>query len=181
MSSHKEIVINTIEELVQYASQQRSNASRFTLEEKSVSVEARTYQKYLGETGHGWSYSLSLILSDELGKQIDEIWTKKEPYRNANYKRNYGSLSLQGILKRLGKSDVAEDIAKRIKAAEAAEEIARAKRNRNYKRKQIREKAEELYRLLTSENLVEWDTSKDGKDISFFIRLDQLKSISDEE
>jgi hypothetical protein len=89
-------------------------------------------------------------------------------------------MTLLGILKRLGRTDVKEQ----IDIAKQQEEKQHQKNTRNNKRKQIREASQELYDLLVSTDAqlseqMNWDP--DGGDIKFFARLKKLTELKDEE
>lgn len=92
-------------------------------------------------TGSHWSARYSYIyLSTELGEQLDKVWTKTK----TSYGENYAHITLPGILKRLGKSDVGAQ----VKAAKDAAEARRAKGQRNYTRSRARKLAAELLQLM---------------------------------
>lgn len=97
----------------------------------------------LSQSSNSWR-SEYIYLSVELGKLLDRVWTKREPYRGASYTVNSGSLSVPGMLKRLGKTD----IGKRVKEAEKLAEETRQRNARNYARKQIREHAQAIITLM---------------------------------
>lgn len=83
-------------------------------------------------------------LSRELFEMLDGIWTYGPRWRGSDVKERKGALTLPGMLKRLGKTDVS----KKIKETQQREKAAAEKRSRNYDRKQIREASQKLYDLL---------------------------------
>jgi hypothetical protein len=84
----------------------------------------------------GQSYRSGYIyLSRELGPMIDAIWTKREAYRGASWKKNVGTMTLMGILKRLGAD---AGVAEQIKAKQDAEKARAEKNTRNYHRREIK-------------------------------------------
>lgn len=97
----------------------------------------------LRETGDGWSRKYFYI-EGELVDQIKNIWTYKPSYRGSTYLRPAGALTWKGILTRLGKSDIGKQINKIIADKKAQDE----KNSRNYQRKLISQKADELVKLL---------------------------------
>jgi len=75
----------------------------------------------------------------ELGVQIDAVWTKKVG-RYSTTPRRTGVLTLAGILKRMGRTDVAT----KIKDAEIVQKEANAKYRRNNVRVGLQRKLDEL-------------------------------------
>lgn len=121
--------------------------------------------------------SIYLYLSKELYDLFDSVWTKSPRWRGSNEMENKSSLTLPGLLKRLGNTSVAD----KIKQAEQAQKALLEKRARNYERKQIREQSQKLFELLKSTNIVQWDSGTSQKDLDFFVRLVSLTKLEDEE
>jgi len=96
----------------------------------------------LVECGHGYS-NTRYTLSDELGAAIDGIWTKKRSTYGSGMIR-VASMTIPGMLKRLGKSD----IGKQVKAAQAEADARAAKNKRNYVRSEARRLAGLLVDLM---------------------------------
>ena len=96
----------------------------------------------LVECGHGYS-NTRYALSDELGAAIDGIWTKKKTTYGLGLAR-VGSMTIPGMLKRLGKSD----IGKQVKAAQAEADARAAKNKRNSARREAVRLAGQLIDLM---------------------------------
>jgi hypothetical protein len=116
----------------------------------------------------------SIELSTELAEMLNKVWKKGPINRWSSYEERKGAVSIPGLLKRLGNTDVG----KQIKAAKAAEQVIINKRNRNYTRKQIREAADTLCKkLLDAADVVDSEEIP----ISFFVNLKRLMELKDEE
>lgn len=89
----------------------------------------------------------SYVLDPELGQQIEAVWTKKEKYGSL---RMVGKLTLAGICKRLGRTDIGEQ----VKAAKTAAEARDALNARNYNRKQVAEAVTKLEQAIASARTV---------------------------
>ena len=111
---------------------------------------------YLSRSIGSWRSS-TIDLSEELGKQIDAVWTKKPAWRGATHTKRTGLLTLPGICKRLGRTDVAD----RVKAAKKAEEEKAARNRRNYARRDVIDVAKKLQEALTKARLADVDASFD--------------------
>jgi hypothetical protein len=95
-------------------------------------------------TEHRWSLTSkygSLALTVELGELIDSVWTKRQTSRYSSTKSRVGQMTLNGILKRLGQSDIAE----RVATAQAQAKAREAAYIRNNRRDYIRKQAAELH------------------------------------
>jgi len=93
----------------------------------------------------GHSYSPDRIyLSEELGKAVDGIWTKKVTSTWSSTPQRVGVMTLNGILKRLGKTD----IGKQVKKIQAEAKAKAEKASRNRVRKEARRLATELLDLI---------------------------------
>jgi hypothetical protein len=97
---------------------------------------------YLDKVGSTW-HSETIYLSTELGSQIEAVWTKK-PAKYGNHLDMAGALTLAGMLKRLGQTDIAEQIA----AAQLTEKLQSEKNSRNYHRREALKVAKELAKHL---------------------------------
>lgn len=108
--------------------EQRSHDQERNEKLAAIGKRPSTHQEisyYLDKQGR---YSgMTIWISEEMGKQIDAVWTKRPAYRNANYTKNVGGLSLEGILKRLGKTDITEQVKAAIAEA-TAKKVAQEKR-----------------------------------------------------
>ena len=114
----------------------------------NAELHSRKPEKYhkttyaLVECGHSYR-STRYALSDELGAAIDGIWTKKRSTYGSGMIR-VASMTIPGMLKRLGKSD----IGKQVKAAQAEADARAAKNKRNYVRSEARRLAGLLVDLM---------------------------------
>lgn len=97
---------------------------------------------YLYRNTSSW-HGESIYLTEELGKQLDSVWTKKEKYGR---QARVGVLTLTGILKRLGQTD----ISKQIKEVKQKQEEKDKRDTRNQYRKSISSKLEELNKAVAS-------------------------------
>lgn len=79
-------------------------------------------------------------LSPELGEKVEEVWTKKQSRYYRDQMVRTGTLTLAGILKRLGRADVAQ----KIREAETARKNREAIVRRNNLRQQLSRKMGEL-------------------------------------
>ncbi len=109
------------------------------LEEKQPKQHKVVYYS-LRATGH---HSDDFELSEELGVLIDKIWTKVTKY-HSQYRT--GSMSLTGILKRLGQTGIGQDVKK---AQDLAKRQLEANK-RNQQRASIREAASKLAQLCSN-------------------------------
>lgn len=91
-------------------------------------MEPIYYLYYRSNAWHEERWDLSI----RLGEQIDTVWTRKEKYGR---QCRIGLLTLAGILKRLGRTDVGE----KIKEATKKRNEESAKSNRNFHRRNIAE------------------------------------------
>lgn len=89
-----------------------------------------------------YRHSTIIDLSEELGEMLNEVWTKKEPYKNSSYKVNYGALSLMGMLKRLGAN--LKEVDAKIKARKEAETHRSLVNKTNYARETVRKSAQTI-------------------------------------
>jgi len=96
----------------------------------------------LVECGHSYR-STRYTLSDELGAAIDGIWTKRMSAYGSGRIR-VASMTIPGMLKRLGKTD----IGKQGKAAQAEADARLAKNKRNSARREAVRLAEQLIGLM---------------------------------
>lgn len=83
-------------------------------------------------------YDTHYILSDEIGKQVDAIWTKR-PSKWSNRMVNKGVMTLSGMLKRMG-----QDISAQIETQKVKRELANQIYIRNNARLSLKRKLEEL-------------------------------------
>jgi hypothetical protein len=72
----------------------------------------KTYRLQQHTTGR-WSSGATIHLSKDLGEMIDTIWKKKTPSwtDNTDYVERTSVITLQTILRRLGKTDIGKQIA----------------------------------------------------------------------
>jgi len=110
----------------------------------SIPDQHLVYVWTLTEAGSGW-HAQYIELPAELGAQIDAIWTKREG-RWSSQPERVGLLSIPGMLKRLGNTEVGE----RIKAQKETERLASEMRSRNYARKELRRLAMEIEKHLAT-------------------------------
>jgi len=89
------------------------------------------------------NYSTYYILSEEVGSQVDAIWTK-HPSRYSNRMVNKGSMTLAGMLKRMG-----HDISGQIEAQKTKRELANQIYIRNNARLSLKRKLEDLEKWVT--------------------------------
>lgn len=85
----------------------------------------------------------AIEISNELGIQIKKIWTMREDYRGSKHMSMTGSLSIIGILKRLGQTDIGKD----VKAAQKKVKEENEKNSRNYDRRRLIEAAQKVLSL----------------------------------
>lgn len=83
------------------------------------------------------------ILNEEVGSQVDAIWTK-HPSRYGNRMVNKGSMTLAGMLKRMG-----HDISGQIEAQKTRRELANRIYIRNNARLSLKRKLEDLEKWVT--------------------------------
>lgn len=94
------------------------------------------------KTASSGRYSDGFNLSAELGNQLSKIW--KQDTRHAWRGDFSGYKTLQGILKALGRTDIAQ----LVKSAQAAAEAQKQKNSRNYVRREINAKLAEIEKLV---------------------------------
>lgn len=112
-------------------------------------IKPSMHQEYtvtLRETGDGWHHDY-IKCGVELSARIAKVWTRGPAYRGATRDVPKGALTLAGLLKRLGRTD----ISKQIDNAKAAIEAQNAKNHRNYARREIAAKAMELLKLISKD------------------------------
>ena len=113
----------------------------------------------------GHSYHPDRIyLSEELGAAVDGIWTKRSA-RYGSYMDRVGVMTLSGILKRLGKTD----IGKQVKKLQAEAKANAEKASRNRVRKEARLRATELLDLIAR-----------NPEIELPIHLSEIATVEDE-
>ena len=114
----------------------------------------------------GHSYSPDRIyLSEELGAAVDGIWTKRVTSTWSSTPQRVGVMTLSGILKRLGKTD----IGKQVKKIQAEAKAKAEKASRNRVRKEARLRATELLDLITR-----------NPEIELPIHLSEIAIVEDE-
>lgn len=94
-----------------------------------------------GDTYH----SDQIKLGEELGKAIDDAWTKRTVSWDS-HKQRTGALTVPGMLKRLGNREIGEQIA----AAKLVEKAKAEKNRRNYARRELKRLAAEAEKLVDS-------------------------------
>lgn len=166
------IKFETVEDMVSYVIKTASFASNYRWK---LCEKQNTF--YLRRDSGGWDFQ-RIELSRELGEQLDAIWAHGMRSCYIYIEERKGRLTLPGMLKRLGKTDIGDKIKAQREAIKAEDE----KRARNYNRKQIRETSKQLYDLLVGEKSVknvvaDWT---DVTDIHFFARLAKLINLLDE-
>lgn len=92
---------------------------------------------WLKETGHTY-YSVIIELSEELGEQVESIWTVKKTRWGS--KKFVGMRTLKSICEKLGKTDFGAQ----IKAAQEKAKQEAARNRRNYRRAEIRDALSKL-------------------------------------
>ncbi len=102
------------------------------------------YDWTLVEAGEGW-HAKYIELSRELGAMIEAVWTKR-PARYGSGEDLVGNLTIPGMLKRLGNTEVGQ----RIKAQKELEQRRAEKNSRNYARRELRKLAMEMEKHLES-------------------------------
>ena len=82
-------------------------------------------------------YHTEYSLSRELGEKIDAIWSKKESRYYRDQMNRTGALTFAGILKRLGRTDIAKTIKEAESKRKTQQEIDRRNATRRSLQKQI--------------------------------------------
>lgn len=96
-------------------------------------------------SGSRWYGNRRIYLSDELGEMFAKVWSTKSRYHNwDNGPRDYTRMTLAGLLKRLGQSDIGD----RVKQAqdEAARKLAELRLQNSLAN--VSEKAEALLKAI---------------------------------
>lgn len=110
-----------------------------------------------------------LYLSEELGKLIESVWTKVPSRYDPDKLEMKGMLTLPGILKRLGKTDIKTH----IKDAELKHEAQEEKQRKNNFRKSLLNYANEIKKVIeNSNNLI---------DVNLNMTINELLEIKLEE
>ena len=120
----------------------------------------------------GWHGS-SISLGNELGKQIEAVWTKKKP-RYGSTPQPVGVLTLSGILKRLGHTDVGD----KIKAAKDAEAAKYALNRRNNARRTVLAKVAELEKAMAEAKVAGVFKNSDDAASTFLIKLKNTPELA---
>lgn len=120
---------------------------------------------WLQEAGYG---SGRINLSPELGTTIEGVWTMRTP-SYSDTPQPHGVMTLPGILKRLGNTDIAAQ----IKDAKAKEQARTKCILRNNARREVRKAASTLLDAIQSANRQEvyWDDYMDISNIEEMTRL----------
>lgn len=149
--------INTIDDLVKFTVENPHLAD--TKWELNDSADwAWVAGRGITKTEESWTLDakdspITLALTTEIGHALDAIWTKKAPYRDAPYKvRATNGLTLKGMLKRLGRSDIKAAIAD----AEEKTEIERRKNARNAARQRVSALAKEIAKIKHENPDINW-------------------------
>ena len=117
---------------------------RAAYEEKKNELCARLPEQHqvttygLRESGDGYHHDY-IQFSSELGSQLKAIWT----VRKTRWSETFVPITIPGLLKRLGKTE----IGKQVRAAEKKAKETRERNSRNYARRQARKLAQELLDL----------------------------------
>jgi hypothetical protein len=94
--------------------------------------------------GDSWHTDLRIELSEELGNLLDSVWKKGTRGRYSTYVERQGAVTIPGLLKRLGKTEIKSQLDESKKRAEEL----RAKNNRNAVRSRVERLAKELAKEL---------------------------------
>lgn len=159
--AHKIFEINTIEELVKLVEEN----PRY-VDTKWILNEGVDGGLVLDAKRKSWNSSTTLVLAQEIGRAIDAIWPRKAPYEGATYTvRATNGLTLKGVLRRLGQSDVKAAVAD----AKEKLEVERRKNERNAVRRRVSNLAKEIKRIegeiarIKSENPhINWPVDLEG-------------------
>lgn len=87
-----------------------------------------------------------LDLSTALGEAVERVWTRRKSKRGVQ--QLVGTLTLAGILKRLGQTDIGQ----KVDAAKAAVEATRGRNKRNYLRATVTEALTTLRKAIAAAN-----------------------------
>lgn len=156
--------LKNVDDMIKFVlSHTRYATKRWELHECGASGETVWYLKQQLH-GRSW-YSVDLNLSEELGKKLDEVWTKRPAYRRASWNKRTGYLSLPGMLKRLG-YDIKNDllIAKVMEKAELDRNL------RNQHRREVRKLALQLLEMTRKYDDIIWPA-----------QLEEMARIQEEE
>lgn len=102
----------------------------------------------------------------DLGKQVEAIWTHKPAYAGSSWLHPVGTMTVTGILKRLGKTDIGDQ----VRASQKAAELESAKNSRNYQRREARSLATKLVELMSDHPEITWPT-----------QLSEIANLAEEE
>lgn len=132
--------LNTVEELVGHV----VGLSSYEQERKWTLHVQRDSHYSLQTASTMWYSSDVLYLSEELGAACDRVWKHGPVYKGSSTLEPKGYMTMAGLLKRLGRGDVGEQ----IKTAQAVEAERQAKQHRNYARAEIVKHLNEIEKLL---------------------------------
>ena len=121
-----------------FSSRNQTYYDKRTALHDAMPTRHQVIQFTLVEAGAGY-HSKRLSLPFILGAKIDDCWTKKASRWGSGEER-VATLTIPGILKRLGNTEVG-DI---LKAAQAREKAQSEKNQRNYARRELRRLAAEM-------------------------------------
>jgi len=133
-----EIKFSTIDEMAQWTVQHPSYDIRLKLVSNQWNESGWVIENWNGYRGEYFH------LSDELGKQLDTLWTKKPACHGSKTMVNTGTRTLTGILKLLGR----DDIIAQVKEARQKQEDEQERIKRNNIRRGAKEKVVELKHLI---------------------------------
>lgn len=95
------------------------------------------------DKGDKW-HSHGVHVSPELGHELSKIWKSGPAYRGAHYNKRVGTMTISGMLKRLGAGDMSD----RIETAKRIIKERTALRNRNAFRRHVAEQARDLLKTM---------------------------------
>lgn len=105
-----------------------------------------------------------IYISASLFSLIAKTWKLGPTWRGSTSLERKGKVTLQGILKRLGQTDVS----KQIEQAKENERLESEKRNRNYARKNVKEWAEKILGEIKNHPEIVWPI-----DIQSLVEIEQ--------
>lgn len=108
---------------------------------------------WLERSGDHYSrFNGNIRVSNELALQLDGIWKKVTKYGSLE---RTGWLTLEGMLKRLGKSDIGNQ----VKAAKKTAEEEAAKNKRNYNRREVNRLAKMIVDIMKKDESIIYPAS----------------------
>jgi hypothetical protein len=135
----------------------RSNDPTWAVEDNAYSEtrpDSHTVKSYYLESRTSGRHFDTIWISETLYNLLDSVWTKREAYHGSTYTKNVGGLTLVGMLKRLGKTEIKGQVDAALKAAQDQEAANLKASRQDTARRLAKELAEFMARFPGDTNMM---------------------------